>query len=74
MEIKIGDTVISKIGGPHMTVDYIVGHNLPEDCGVYYAPGLQKGSVICKWINEEGNVQGTVYAPEDLRLVPKVLV
>lgn len=69
MEIKIGDTVISKQGGPYMTVDYIVGYYLPQDCEVYYAPGLQKGSVICTWINELGHRQGTVYDPKDLQHV-----
>lgn len=69
MDIKIGDTVTLKKGGPEMLVDYIVGHDLPEDCGVFYAPGIKKGSVICKWSNEHGEEQGTMHMPEDLEIV-----
>ena len=69
MDIKIGDTVILKKGGPYMVVDYIIGHNLPDDCEIHYAPGIEKGSVICVWNNEHGEIQGTMYKPHELKIV-----
>lgn len=69
MEIKIGDIVALKSGGPYMTVDYIIGHNLPENSGVYYRPGIQKGNIICSWTNRAGKVCGSLYRADELEIV-----
>jgi len=69
MKFKIGDTVALKLGSPKMRIEYIVGADLPENSGVFYGPGVHRGAVICKWINEQGNDQGSVFNPEDLQLI-----
>jgi uncharacterized protein YodC (DUF2158 family) len=69
MDIKIGDTVTLKKGGPFMNVEYIIGHDLPENCEVYYAPGIERGYVICTWLDEKDFIKGTVYSPEELEPV-----
>ena len=69
MNFKIGDTVSLKHGGPRMRVEYIIGNDLPENSGVFYGPGVNKGAVICKWLNSDGGEQGSVFNPEDLQLI-----
>jgi len=66
MEFKIGDTVSHKNGGPEMTIEYIVGQNLPESAQVFYARGMEKGAVICTW-NAENGIQGSVFKESELK-------
>lgn len=50
MHFKVGDIVRLKSGGPHMTVDYVVGSNaiIGQD-ELLYEEGLEDGDVICQW-------------------------
>lgn len=71
MELKIGDTVtLIRKQGSKMTVEYIVGHCLPDGAPIIYAPGLHKGAVICTWLDYKGNKHGGVFKPEDLIPIP----
>lgn len=69
MEFRIGDIVKPASGGPEMIINYIIGYDLPKDAYILYAPGILRGAVICEWINDDGNVQGGVFNPEELQLI-----
>jgi len=72
-EIKIGEIVQLKSGGPKMTVQRIIGQS-GDHIGVkaideyYKVKGYKEGDVICQWF-ESNQLKDGVFAKASLMLV-----
>jgi uncharacterized protein YodC (DUF2158 family) len=72
-EIKIGDIVQMKSGGPKMTIQRFIGHG-NEHIGVkatdefYKMRGYKDGDVICQWF-ETNQLKDGVFAKASLMIV-----
>ena len=75
MEVKRGDIVQLKSGGPEMTIKGIIDNtNYPvnnSEAYDYKLSGLQKGDIICQWFGQNGELRTEGFNPDMLKAPPK---
>ena len=67
-DIKVGDVVTLKSGGPNMTVRKIIGSSQSNADKLASLRGAKDGDVECQWFDET-DLKSNAFPPESLETV-----
>lgn len=67
-DIKVGDVVTLKSGGPNMTVQRIIDDSRSQANTLASMRGGEVGDVVCQWFDET-DLKSNTFPPESLETV-----